>query len=781
MAGVNLFDLAAKISVDTAGSDRALTENQKRVLALAKQYEHLSTTATKATEKTAQSTSGLRDALKTLGSSAVVAEGPLGGVAGRLQGLQALSGSAALPIAALGLAFVVNAKAAYELHQALFNLATETAAWQGALTDLSQQTGVTVETLSAFEILTRQTGGSLDSIAASLGIFQKNLEAALDPTSKQAAVLTELGVNTLETEAALRQTMAALAKMPTGFHQTALALELFGRGGKQMLAILKETHGDLDSAMASFRAMGLEVSGPTSAAADKLNDKMVILDAQVRALKAALGNMITPQVLSTVEGLTNLINENQQSINQLAFAVGVLAAYLGSNLVASIQFASASLAVFQAQIAPLVSVMQVLGGLGGLTGNIPAQNSTMIGIDDVGASGSVGGGIFRPKKVGNRGGGGKGGAGAKKAAPRDAGLELLKQMEGQYDNLISKTELERVNLQLQGKEYANLNPQVADHIRLIASLMDTKKESDDLEKKLKQKLEEEDRVRQQVIKGIVTQENAIRDLLTVTPEWKRSALSFIESLRAQGFAWADNTDQVYLARAAYLNFLEAMQRVREEQMKSASDLAAQFKKEDQDKADKAAKDAQDRIDRYTDKLRQLAGGLTHTIDNAISTGFERGIKAGLISFAQGILQMIQSAAMQALEKKLFDIFSNAGGAGGGGGWLGKLLGIVVGVAGGAAGGGSAGGDIGGGIGGMAGGIPHAAGLSYVPFDNYPALLHKGERVVPAAQNNGQMGSVTHVHNWYVSTPNAQSFMSGPTQHQIMQQLNHAASKVALMG
>lgn len=36
----------------------------------------------------------------------------------------------------------------------------------------------------------------------------------------------------------------------------------------------------------------------------------------------------------------------------------------------------------------------------------------------------------------------------------------------------------------------------------------------------------------------------------------------------------------------------------------------------------------------------------------------------------------------------------------------------------------------------------ASGLSYVPYDNYPAMLHRGERVLTAAenrQNKGKMG------------------------------------------
>jgi hypothetical protein len=39
------------------------------------------------------------------------------------------------------------------------------------------------------------------------------------------------------------------------------------------------------------------------------------------------------------------------------------------------------------------------------------------------------------------------------------------------------------------------------------------------------------------------------------------------------------------------------------------------------------------------------------------------------------------------------------------------------------------------------GYPHANGLFSVPWDGYPAILHKGERVVPAAQANNYNSNI----------------------------------------
>jgi hypothetical protein len=269
--------------------------------------------------------------MQALGSSSAALQGPMGGVASRLRALGAIASEAGqgVTLLSLGLGGLIAVVALATtvgpvlLTKQFIELTQSVAEFQGKMFDLSQQTGVSVETLSALEITARTTGSSIDQITASLGIFQKHLEEAHDPTSKQAALLETLGIQTNNTEEALRQAFTVLSQMPEGFRQTATALELFGRGGKAILAILKETHGDLDGAIKRFREMGILISGDTARAADEFNDQMALLEFQIRAVTASLVSDAMPQIKRAFKEASRLINENKDSIKILGEAVGV--------------------------------------------------------------------------------------------------------------------------------------------------------------------------------------------------------------------------------------------------------------------------------------------------------------------------------------------------------------------------------------------------------------------------------------------------------------------------
>lgn len=243
----------------------------------------------------------------------------LGGITSELSGLSSTSEVAGGSLAALAgpvgiatAALLAGAAAGVAMAKSLFDLTKQTAEFQGKFQDLSQQVGVSVETLSTLDVIASTTGGNIESVTASLGIFQKHLESAHDPTSKEAKLLKELGVTSLNTETALRQTISGLFKLGETQKQTDAALTLFGKSGRFVNAILKESKGDLDAATKKFQEMGLVVSGPAAAAADRFNDSLGILNRQIQAVGIQLTQQAIPAFVVFFEELNEGLAGNRE-------------------------------------------------------------------------------------------------------------------------------------------------------------------------------------------------------------------------------------------------------------------------------------------------------------------------------------------------------------------------------------------------------------------------------------------------------------------------------------
>ena len=256
----------------------------------------------------------------------------LTGVAG--QSVAASSSIAAMagPIGIAVLALAALAAGAVLAAKELFDLSKRTAEFQGRMFDLAQQTGLAVETLSAFEVVAKTTGGSLDTISQAVVLFQRKLDDAQDPLSKTAEQFRKFNIDTNDTENALRQTFAALAAMPEGFAQTNAAAEFFGaRGGKQVLAILKETNGDLDGTIKRLREAGVLISDDAARAADKFNDELALLDFQLRALGAAAIEEVIPALTEMVRSLGEIVTAARPLISLFGTIAGPVARRAGDS------------------------------------------------------------------------------------------------------------------------------------------------------------------------------------------------------------------------------------------------------------------------------------------------------------------------------------------------------------------------------------------------------------------------------------------------------------------
>lgn len=337
-------------------------------------------------------------------------------------------GAIAGPVGIAAGALLALHVAAIAVAKGFFDLVVSTAQWEGKLFDLSQQTGVSVETLSTLSALAEDTGGSIESVAQSLVIFQGNIEDAQDSTSKAGKQFADLGISTDNTEQSLREAIKALAAMDEGLKQTNAAADLFGRrGGKQFLAILKESHGDIDAVEEELRALNSLVTGPVAKGADQLNDKLNATRRQFQGLTAQIVNESMPLIVKALQQLSTILRENRETFILLGQAIGL---FLQGNLrliAPAVTIASLAFDGHRRALAPLVEMYERFAAvLQIVSGRLPSVDPNAIpavpgpgAAPQFGGAATLGKGITRPKGTGS----GKGRSAAKDTALQDATAE----------------------------------------------------------------------------------------------------------------------------------------------------------------------------------------------------------------------------------------------------------------------------------------------------------------------------------------------------------------------
>jgi hypothetical protein len=175
-------------------------------------------------------------------------------------------------------------------------------------------------------------------------------------------------------------------------------------------------------------------------------------------------------------------------------------------------------------------------------------------------------------------------------------------------------------------------------------------------------------------------------------------------------------------------------------------------------------------------MDQLASDLTWSIDDAITEGFRRGVKAGVIQFGLGILEMARHEALQELAKAISKALGGSGGQGqsSGGGLLSTIIRAGVSAVGGLFGGG-----VSGGLGaGAAGAIGGHAGGGYMSPNSWswvgehgPELIKAGSQGASVLSNGESARAGRGGLTMNVFANDALSFQRRETQRQIKRKLN----------
>lgn len=213
-------------------------------------------------------------------------------------------------------------------------LAKEAIQWDVAVKKLSGITGATAKETSELLAVANYMGIAMEDSAGAFAKFSKNVGAAkekmevaraegklsTDIFSKLGYTLEDIqGKNTVEV---FKMIQERLRGMKDGAEKTRVEMELFGRTGYQMHAMLNMSAEQMDKVAERAKAMGLIIDDETAAKSAKLNRELKDLENTGKRLAVSIGHELVPVFNDYAKGVLDVAKEFESMTAEQKEAIG---------------------------------------------------------------------------------------------------------------------------------------------------------------------------------------------------------------------------------------------------------------------------------------------------------------------------------------------------------------------------------------------------------------------------------------------------------------------------
>jgi len=175
------------------------------------------------------------------------------------------------------------------------------------LVDTATRLNVGTPELQRLQYAAKQSGIEIGTLNTALGKMQKTIGSAMDGSPAAVAALKSinLSVSDLSDLGADEQYIAigeGLKSIINPAQQAAAAQAIFGRAGIEQLSLLKDNIKDLVN---EYKGLGIELTGPQSAAIESYGDSVGKLDALWEGFKNQLAAALSGPLKKMVEWVAN--------------------------------------------------------------------------------------------------------------------------------------------------------------------------------------------------------------------------------------------------------------------------------------------------------------------------------------------------------------------------------------------------------------------------------------------------------------------------------------------
>lgn len=232
--------------------------------------------------------------------------------AGARNGLSAFSGALNLVIGAAGAGGLVE----------LTRRAIETV---GSFGEMSQQLGISSDTLQAFNYAATQVGLSQDELQTGIAKLTKTVgdategnKAAIDSLDRYGIKILDVRGKVRSTEDVLRDVADAIARAKSPAEQAAIALDFFGKTGQKLIPFLRDGAAGVDQLVQKAKDLGLVFSEDQIRRTDELSDKMSAFGLVLKTDVYSAVLQLAPAISELFDDLNKGVNDSRESLEHFA-------------------------------------------------------------------------------------------------------------------------------------------------------------------------------------------------------------------------------------------------------------------------------------------------------------------------------------------------------------------------------------------------------------------------------------------------------------------------------
>lgn len=250
-----------------------------------------------------------------------------------------------------------------------------------ATTTLSQQLGITTESLSALQHAANMASVSEDALSGGLSKMMVNLQKAKDGSDEAGKAFAGIGLNVneltaLQPDQAFAKIADSIASIQDPYKRAQAAQQIFGKSAKELTPLLLGGSDALQQAAADVKVFGNEVTAIESAKIAEADKAFKEARAAVTSLAQSIAVELAPYLTSIVKGITEFMTEGDGLRSKIAPALDLVITGVGY-LADAWYVVKAGVNAVQGVIAKMISlaVQGISGLISGINGAIDGFNS----------------------------------------------------------------------------------------------------------------------------------------------------------------------------------------------------------------------------------------------------------------------------------------------------------------------------------------------------------------------------------------------------------------------